>query len=143
MAWSADGTALAIGDENGSLQIVGTDGTERSLSSFAAGVNAVAFSPDGVSMAVEYGASLSDVKTDGRTILWTAGATAAEAIWSTEGHQVLISTPDGLAAVGSDGVPASLLIACPGRIGSFSKVGGLVAAVTDSGWLCSWRSAGD
>lgn len=140
MAWSPDGHELAIGDEDGVLQIVAPDGTTRSLSSFEGDVNAVSYSPDGASLAVGHDSIVTVVKaTDGRTVLWSAAAVAAYTVWSMDGRELLISAADGLALVGAGGVRSSTLIGCPGNITAFSWEGAVEAAVTDAGWSCSWR----
>jgi WD40 repeat protein len=143
MAWSQDGRALAIGDENGVLQIVEPDGTTRSLSSFDGDVNAVSYSPDGVYLAVGHDSIVSVVKaTDGRTVLWSVAAVAAYTIWSIDGRELLISASDGLALAGAGGASSSTLIGCPGDVSAFSWSGAAVVAATDAGWLCSWPSPG-
>jgi WD40 repeat protein len=143
MAWSPDGRAIAIGDENGTLQIVAPDGTTRSVANFDGGINSITYSPDGTAVAIGHGSSVSVVKTaDGRTILWSAAAASAYAVWSEDGSALLISRGDGLALIGPDGVPSSTLTGCSGYIDAFTWDGPVVVAATDSGWLCSWRSPG-
>jgi len=144
MAWSPDGRALAIGDENGSLLIAGPDGAEKSLGSVAGGVDALSYSPDGASLAVGHGSAVSVVDAaDGKTVRWSASANAAYSIWSTDGRNLLISANHGLVVLdASTGKASRTLIGCSGRISAFSWDGSVAIAVTDSGWLCSWRSPG-
>jgi WD40 repeat protein len=140
MTWSPDGRELAIGDENGGLRIVGPDGSAPSLSSFVGGIDFLAYSPDGASLAVGSRSTVRVVKAaDGQTVLWSVTGDAAYTIWSADGR-ALISASHGLALMSPSGELLHGLAACPGNIGAFSWDGALVAAVTDSGWLCSWRS---
>lgn len=140
MAWSPDGRAIAIGDENGILQIGAPDGTTPTSSTFAGGVDAIRYSPDGVSLAVGHGSTVSVVEAaDGRTVLWSAVA-SAYAAWSIDGRGVLISAADGLTLVGTGGTPAATLTGCPGVVLAFSWEGAVAVAATDSGWLCGWRA---
>jgi WD40 repeat protein len=139
MAWSPYGDSLAIGDENGVVEVVGIDGTSRSTHTFAGGVNALAYSPDGASLAVGQSSAVTVVQAQnvGDTV-WSANSAAARAIWSPDGRAILVATPDGLATVGADGSVSTALGSCPGGISAFAWDGSVVVAATGAGWLCSW-----
>jgi dipeptidyl aminopeptidase/acylaminoacyl peptidase len=139
MAWSPYSDSLAIGDENGIVEIVGVDGTTRSSHTFAGGVNALGYSPDGASVAVGRNSAVSVARAENvGTVVWTADSAAAQAIWSPDGRALLIATPGGLAVVGPDGSVSTALGSCPGGISAFAWDGSTVVAATDSGWLCGW-----
>jgi WD40 repeat protein len=139
MAWSPYGDSLAIGDENGTVEVVGIDGDSRSKHTFAGGVNALAYSPDGASLAVGQASTITVVQAQNvQDTVWTAGSAAARAIWSPDGRALLVATPDGLETVGPDGNVSTALGSCPGGISAFSWDGSVVVAATGSGWLCGW-----
>jgi WD40 repeat protein len=139
MAWSPYGDSLAIGDENGIVEVVGIDGTSRSTRTFAGGVNALAYSPDGASLAVGQSSAVTVVQArDLQDTVWKADSAAARAIWSPDGRALLVATPDGLATVGPDGNVSTALGSCSGGISAFAWDGSVVVAATGSGWLCSW-----
>ncbi len=139
MAWSPDGRSLALGDENGVLEIVTPEGTTSAARSFAGGVDLVTYSPDGTALAIGHGSTVSVVSaSDPRTSLWSVATISSYAAWSVDGS-LLVSTADGLSSIGAGGALTLTLAACPGQLTAFLGDGAIVVAATGTGWLCGWR----
>jgi WD40 repeat protein len=145
MAWSADSTTVAIGDENGSLAIVDTTGSIVGAAQFPSDVNALSSVPDGSGLIVGLNGKVElthplDPQNPAHAI-WSADtADDGHVAWSPDGHRLAIAVTDGLAILSEDGSAVAALTGCPGDPVAFAWTGTNLAAATASGSLCAWQA---
>ncbi len=141
MAWAPDGQTIAIGDENGEIDIVTPTGATVASRSLTGDINALSYAPDGAWLAIGQSARVSIVRPSdiGQLVWFTAPADQGTAVWSPDGASVAIAAPDGLALFHAGGTPEASLTGCAGAPSAFSWSGSLLAAVTAQGRLCTWH----
>lgn len=142
MAWSPDGAALALGDENGSLELVAPTGHSLGSANFSGDVNAISYAPDGSGIVVGQNTAVLLVRPGdlGRPV-WTTPATdGGRSAWSPDGRRLAIAITDGLAVLDADGSAVAVLAGCAGSPVAFAWAGTAVAATTDQGRLCVWHT---
>jgi WD40 repeat protein len=142
MAWSPDSAALALGDESGVLVLVGASSTNRGYGQFQGGINALSYAPDGRGLVVGTNGRIQFVRSaDPAKVMWSADtADAGHVAWSPDGQRLAIAITNGLAILALDGSGVAVLAGCTGSPVAFAWTGAVLAAATDQGLLCSWRS---
>lgn len=153
MAWSPDGTYLAISDENGDVDLYtpegkGVAGWGRNGGAFSS----LAFSPDGKLLAVgtSYSLRLLTVADPHADPLVLAGGTDANVAWSPDGRLAAAtranptSPRDNVVAVWrADGTPLATLAGCPGgtlHAVAWAPDGKALVAGGDTGAVCLWSA---
>ena len=143
MDWSPDGSSLAIGDENGTADVLATSGASRGRRGFSAGVNFLAYSPDGSMLAVAMNSAVSVVRaSDLGAVVWSDGVQSPQVRWAADGHSLFVLGGRGLVEYSSDGRLLASLGGCDGNVTAFDLTAGSAVAVTDSGRICAWAVAG-
>jgi WD40 repeat protein len=145
MAWSADGTTLALGDENGTLAIVDTRGTTVGSAQFQSDVNALSYVPDDSGLIVGLNGRIQFVHPldpqNPAHAIWSADtADDGHVAWSPDGRRLAIAVTDGLAILAADGSAVAALMGCPGDPVAFAWTGTNLAAATSNGNLCAWEA---
>jgi WD domain, G-beta repeat/WD40-like Beta Propeller Repeat len=142
MAWSPDSATVALGDESGVLLLVGPTGTNRGSGQFQGDINALSYTRDGRGLVVgTIGRIRLVAPTDPAQVMWSAAtADVGHVAWSPDGQRLAIAITNGLAILGLDGSGSAVLGGCQGSPVAFAWTGAVLAAATDQGVLCSWRS---
>jgi len=141
MAWSPDSRSLALGDENGSLVVVSTTGTELGSAQFQGDVNALSYAPDGQALAVGTNGRIRFVKAaDPTKAIWNLEtADEGHVAWSPDGQRLAIAVTNGLAILSAEGSLVATLTGCAGSSVAFAWSGSNLAAATAEGRLCVWK----
>jgi WD40 repeat protein len=145
MAWSVDGTTLALGDENGTLAIVDTSGRNVGSAQFTMGINALSSVSDGSGLIVGLHGKVEFVHPldpqNRAHAFWSADtADDGHVAWSPDGRRLAIAVSDGLAVLATDGSAVAALMGCRGDPVAFAWTGTNLAAATSDGNLCAWET---
>ncbi|HEX7498378.1 MAG TPA: hypothetical protein VF344_07945 [Candidatus Limnocylindrales bacterium] len=142
MAWSPDSIAVALGDENGSLQLVSPQGDSIAQTHYVGDVNSVSYSPNGTGIVIGQNTEVQFAHPDDLPgPVWKVPAAAqGRSAWSPDGQRLAIAISDGIALLNADGSALADLGGCPGTPVAFAWAGNSLAATTDQGQLCVWHT---
>ena len=105
LAWSPDGSQIAVAPGNDLYVVEVRSGERRTISLGPGAVDAAAWSPDGTRIAFGQGNRLRTVAPDGsepRTLAAVPGP-VSDVSWSPDGTMLVVSARDGLHVMNADG----------------------------------------
>jgi WD40 repeat protein len=153
MAWSPDGTYLAVGDEDGDVDLYTPEGKGvAGWSGNGAAYSSLAFSPDGRTLAVgaNYSLRLLNVVDPHAAPLVLGDGTDANVAWSHDGRLAAAtranpaSPADNVVSIWrSDGTPLLAFAGCPGgaiHALAWAPDGKALVAGGDTGAVCLWSA---
>jgi WD40 repeat protein len=142
MAWAPTGAALALGNEDGGVQLVAPNGDGLGSGQFSSDVFALSYAPDGRGLVVGFTDHVMYGRADNvRNVLWSIPTDGTgEVVWAGDGQRLASAVSDGLLVSDSDGKAVSSLVGCATDPVAFAWINATVAAATAQGWICVWHA---